>query len=77
MWALAAMIGEADMGKDRYIHTNTEQEAKNKFREHIKLRTTCVRVKQILEGTIFKKREEAVMKFQDIKVAVLRMQFQK
>ena len=76
MWGLAAMIGEDDMGKDKYIHTNTEQESKVKFREHMKLKTTCLRVKQVLEGVIFKKRDEAIMSLQEIRIAVMRTRFQ-
>lgn len=69
------MIGEADMKKDEYVHINYENDAKSKFKEHMKLKTTCIRIKQVLEGIIFKKRDEAILDFEDITNAVCRMKF--
>jgi hypothetical protein len=35
VWALAAIICEADMGKDEYLHTKQEIDAKERFKKHM------------------------------------------
>ena len=40
MWSLAVMICEADMPRDAYVNVNEEVAAKQKFRAHLKKKTT-------------------------------------
>lgn len=74
-WALVAMIAEADMERDYYLHTNFEDDAKKKFKDHLKLKTTCNHLKTLIEGVIFKKREEEMIDFEEIKTLVSKIKF--
>ena len=63
------------MANDAYLRINYEKDVKAKFKEHVTLKTTCIRVRQVIEGIIFKKRDERILDLEDIKVAVCRMGF--
>ena len=39
----------ADMPKDSYLHINDEMNVKAKFKAHANLKTTCIRVRQVLK----------------------------
>ena len=53
IWALAAIICEADMPLDEYIGTKREREAKFKIRKHIDRTNTSTKLVELINETIF------------------------
>jgi serine/threonine protein kinase len=56
VWSFAAMLLEADLDKEEYIHTNNETEARLKLRKHLKKEGVCKHLRAIWEGTMLKKK---------------------
>jgi hypothetical protein len=48
VWALAAIICEADMGKDEYLHTKHEMDAKERFKKHMDKKGTSENLKMLM-----------------------------
>jgi hypothetical protein len=75
MWSLAAMICEADMAKDAYVHINFEKDTLKAIREHTSKGITCPRLVQIMGEIIFKKKEENIMSMEELKKELARTKF--
>jgi serine/threonine protein kinase len=48
VWALAAMVLEADMGKDGYYRTKGEDDTIKKLEIHIKKPSTCIKLIELM-----------------------------
>jgi len=77
IWAIVAMICEADMKKDGYLGTKRESEAKSKIAKHLKLPTTCKKLKEIVEKTISLSYNDPMINLINLEEMVIRMKFQK
>ena len=73
---MAAVICEADMELDKYLHTKTESDSKNKIKDHMCKKTTCRNLAYLMKETVLKKREEKMMNMAEIKEAIMRIKFQ-
>jgi hypothetical protein len=67
IWAVAAMILEADMKQDEYKYTSDEDEAIKKARQHISRKTTCKYMKKMMELTILSKNKDSLPTLEEIR----------
>lgn len=65
------------MPKDEFLHTASENEAKTKIRNHLKKKTTCKQLSELVEGTIMKKRNEDMLSLDEINEIVKKIKFQR
>lgn len=58
MWALAALICEADMPLGEYPPMLSEDKALKKIRAHLQKKTTCANLANLMGKIVFAKRED-------------------
>lgn len=66
VWALVAIIFEADMQLDEYLDTKKEADSKYKMRKHTGRVGTSKKLTEIGANTIFNSKKEGMMNLNDI-----------
>lgn len=77
VWALAAMILEADMPSGEYRNVMSERGGLAKAEEHVKLQNTCYRLRQILLKTLLRTQVEDMEGLRYIKEQLPKVSFKR
>ena len=75
VWAIVAMLCEADMQKDEYLPTKGEKDAKQKIIKHLSRPSTCRKLKEIVEETISLSKKDHMIDLAEVERLVLRLKF--
>ena len=75
VWAIAAILLEADMEKDEYLKTKDDKETKCKVRKHLKRDGVCRYLKAIFEGTLMRRKNEEMITLDEIEKLLSKVRF--
>jgi serine/threonine protein kinase len=75
VWALGAMILEADLEKDQYINVNNESTAQNLCQQHLRRGNVNQELKEVLRMTVMAANAVDIEKLRDIMPLIPKMKF--